>query len=107
MMKRIAAIAVFTALSAASMLAANAKNGNAVYDKACKTCHGSDGTANPAIVTMMKVPINDLKSADVQGLADPALKAIVTDGKGKMKPVKTVTGADLDDVVAFVHTLKK
>jgi mono/diheme cytochrome c family protein len=107
MMKRIAAIGVFTALGAVSMLAANAKNGNAVYDKACKTCHGADGTANPAIVSMMKVPINDLKSPEVQGLGDPAFKAIVTDGKGKMKPVKTVSGADVDDVLAFVHTLKK
>ena len=106
-MKRVITIAVFTTLSAVSMLAANAKNGNAVYDKSCKQCHGADGTANPAIATMMKVTINDLKSPEVQGLSDAAFKATVTDGKGKMKPVKAVTGADLDDVVAFVHTLKK
>lgn len=107
MMKRIAVITLFTGISAVSMPAANTKNGNAVYDKACKQCHGADGTANPAIATMMKVPINDLKSPEVQGLSDVAFKGVLTDGKGKMKPVKTVTGADLDDVVAFVHTMKK
>jgi len=106
-MKRIIVFALFTILGAVSMQAANAKNGNAVFDKSCKTCHGADGTANPAIANMMKVTMNDLKSPEVQALSDAAIKGIVTDGKGKMKPVKTVAGADLDDVAAYVHTLKK
>jgi hypothetical protein len=29
------------------------------------------------------------------------------EGKGKMKPVKTVSGAAIDDVAAYVHSLKK
>ena len=35
------------------------------------------------------------------------VKAVITDGKGKMKPVKTVAGADVDNVVAYVRALKK
>lgn len=106
-MKNAIIFAAFAALSSGSMFAANVKNGNAVYDKSCKTCHGADGTANPAIAKMMNVQMADLKSADVQGLSDAAMKEIVSNGKGKMKPVKSVTGADLDDVVAYVHSLKK
>jgi len=95
------------ALSAAAGLAADAKAGQAVYDKSCKQCHGPDGTANAAVAKMMKVDMKDLKSAEVQGLSDADIKAIISDGKGKMKPVKTVSGSALDDVVAYVHSLKK
>jgi hypothetical protein len=35
------------------------------------------------------------------------VKKIVTEGQGKMKPVAGVAGADLDNVVAYVHSLKK
>src|ERR1700744_3151412 len=106
-MKNVLCIAALAALGSISMFAANAKNGSAVYDKSCKTCHGADGTANPAIAKMMNVPMADLKSPEVQGMSDAALKGIVEDGKGKMKPVKSVTGGDLDDVAAYVHSMKK
>src|SRR5579863_7390277 len=95
------------AAAATALHAADAAAGKAAYDKSCKSCHGADGTANPAIAKMMKVDIKDLKSADVQGMSNDAIKKIVTDGTGKMKPVKTVTGGSLDDVVAYVHSLKK
>jgi hypothetical protein len=56
---------------------------------------------------MMKVDIKDLKSAAVQGLSDGDLKTIITAGKGKMKPVSSVSGASIDNVIAYVRTLKK
>ena len=43
----------------------------------------------------------------VQSMTDADLKKIITDGKGKMKPVGSVTGPAVDDVVAYVRTLKK
>ena len=94
-------------MSAAACMAADAKAGQAAYDKSCKSCHGADGTPNAAIAKMMKVEMKDLKSADVQGMSDGDIKKIVTDGKGKMKPIKTVTGGDVDNVVAYVRSLKK
>jgi mono/diheme cytochrome c family protein len=94
-------------LSATAGSAADAKAGQAVYDKSCKSCHGGDGTANPAVAKMMKVDMKDLKSAEVQAMSDDDIKKVITDGKGKMKPAKTVSGAALDDVVAYVHSLKK
>lgn len=97
----------FICMCGAAALAADAAAGQAVYARACKTCHGADGTANPALAKMMKVDIADLKSAAVQAMTNDQLKQVITDGKGKMKPITSVTGAALDDVAAYIHTLKK
>jgi len=98
------ALAVF---AAGVSLAADAKAGEAVYSKSCKSCHGADGSGNPAIAKMMKVDLRDLKSAEVQSKSDADLKKVVTDGTGKMKPVAAVTGSSVDDVVAYLRSLKK
>lgn len=95
------------ALLAELAIGADAAAGQAVYTKACKSCHGADGTANPAVAKMMKVDMKDLKSAEVQSMSAADLRAIIESGKGKMKPIKTVSGADLDNVVAYVKSLKK
>jgi mono/diheme cytochrome c family protein len=94
-------------VSAVAGLAADAKAGQTVYDKSCKSCHGSDGTPNTAIAKMTKVEMKDLKSPEVQSMSDDDMKKIITDGKGKMKPVKAASGAALDDVVAYVRSFKK
>jgi cytochrome c553 len=87
-------------------MAADAAAGKATYDKSCKTCHGADGTATPAIAKMMKVEIKDLKSPEVQGMSSAEVKKLLTDGKGKMKPVPAAA-AESDNLVAFIHGLKK
>src|ERR1700674_3475250 len=90
-------------ISAVTGLAADAKAGQTVYDKSCKSCHGADGTPNAAIAKMMKVDMKDLKSAEVQAMSGDDIKKVIADGKGKMKPVKTVSGGDADNVVAYVR----
>ena len=106
-MQKILATCTLFALCATAAFAADAKAGQAIYDKSCKTCHGSDGTPNPAVAKMMKVDMKDLKSSDVQALSDDDIKKIITEGKGKMKPVKTISGPALEDVIAYVRSLKK
>jgi len=32
---------------------------------------------------------------------------VISKGKGKMQPIKAVTGKSADDVAAYVHTLKQ
>ncbi len=93
--------------AAAAMYAADAKAGKTVYDTSCKSCHGPDGTANPAVAKMMKVEMKDLKSSDIQSMSDADIASVITKGKGKMQPVKAVTGKSADDVAAYVHSLKK
>jgi mono/diheme cytochrome c family protein len=55
---------------------------------------------------VLKTEIKPLTDPEVQGLSEADIKKIVTDGKGKMKPV-AVSGADLDNVAAYVKSMKK
>ena len=106
-MKRTITLLIGIGAAAAVSLAADAAAGKAIFDKSCKTCHGADGTPNPNIAKMMKVDMRPLGSAEVQAQSDEEIKKIITEGKGKMKPVASVTGKSVDDVIAFVRTLKK
>jgi mono/diheme cytochrome c family protein len=92
--------------------------GKAVYDKTCKECHGPEGTGNQIADNFFKVTIPRLNSEAIQGYTDAQLKGIVMGGKGKMEPVrmgaptaphrkgKKLTGDQINDVVAYVRTLK-
>jgi len=100
-------IVVLTASAGLALAAGDAAAGKAIFDKSCKSCHGADGTPNPNIAKMMKVEMKALGSADVQGHSDADLKKVVSDGQGKMKPIKSVAGKDLDNVIAYVRSLKK
>jgi mono/diheme cytochrome c family protein len=75
--------------------------GKAVFDLKCKSCHAADGSGNPAIAKAMKVEMKALSASTAD------VKQVVTTGQGKMKPVASVTGADLDNVVAYVKSMKK
>ena len=103
-MKTITRTLLAIACCTVTMLAADAKAGHAAYDTACKGCHGAAGVANPAIARMMKVDMQPLGSAAVQALSDADLAKIVTEGKGKMKPVPNAHNPA--DIVAFIRTLK-
>src|ERR1700722_10513180 len=105
-MRTILTTFTLAALSATAASAADAKAGQAVYNTSCKSCHGPDGGGNPSVAKMMKVEMKDLKSADVQALGDADIKSIVSTGKGKMRPIAAVTGSALDNVVAYVRSLK-
>jgi mono/diheme cytochrome c family protein len=78
---------------------ADAAAGKATFDAKCKMCHGADGKGNPAMVKAMGVK-------PIAGTPPAAVKDAVTKGKNKMKPVAGVTGSTLDDVVAYVESLK-
>jgi hypothetical protein len=95
MMKKVIRLFTGFAFVTAVLMGADAGAGKAAYDRACKSCNGSDGTANPKIAAAMKVDIRDLGSNEVQGVSDEQLKAIITEGKGTMKPTKSVSGADV------------
>jgi mono/diheme cytochrome c family protein len=99
-------IVLSLAAAATLMQAADAAAGKSAYDKSCKSCHAPDGAGNPAIAKMFKVDMRDLKSADVQAMSDAELMKIVTDGKGKMKPVASAASSAAD-IVAYIRTWKK
>ena len=82
-----------------AVFAADAAAGKAVYDKSCKSCHGADGTPSAGMAKAMN--IKDLKTT---AYSDAEIKTAVTAGKGKMKPMASVTGASVDNVVAYVKS---
>jgi len=106
-MRRFLPVLIVGAFSFGAAFAADSAAGQAAYEKSCKSCHGADGTANPAIAKMLKADIPDFKSAEVQGLSADDVKKIVAEGKGKMKPIKNVTPDAVDNIVAYIKTLKK
>ena len=94
-MKRIALTLALLALPAAGAFAADAAAGKAVYDSKCKMCHGAEGAGGA------------IDKASIAGTSEAATKAAVQSGKGKMKAMPAVTGAALDNVAAYVASLKK
>lgn len=87
-MKRIVS-ALFAVAFATTALAAD---GAALYNSKCKACHGADGAG----AKMAPTPI--------AGMPADQVKKAITEGKGKMKPVKI---DDADAVAAYVAGLKK
>jgi len=106
-MRTILVTLTLVSLTGAAAFATDITAGQAAFARACKMCHGPDGTPNPAIAKMMNVDMKDLKSAEVQAMSNDDIKKIISGGKGKMKPISSVSGSTLDDVAAYIHTLKK
>jgi len=85
----------------------DATAGKTVYIKSCASCHGPNGEGKDAIAKMFKTEMKPLNSKEVQAKSDAELRKDITEGTGKMKPVKGLSDKDLDNVIAFVRTLAK
>lgn len=81
-------------------------SGADTYKAKCAMCHGPDGTGKTSMGQKFK--IRDLTSADVQKQSDAELTAIITNGKPPMPAYgKTLSSAEIRDVVAYIRTLAK
>ena len=106
-MRNIFTTVIILAVSASGAYAADVKAGQAAYGKACKSCHGADGTANPADRQNDESRNARLAIArEVQALSEADIKKVIVQGQGKMKPT-TSAAAAADDIAAYVKTLKK
>ena len=102
-MKKVAGLIVLIALFS---LVAFADGGADLYKSKCQSCHGANGTPNPAMAKSMG--LKDLGSADVQGKSDADLKTAIDKGKGKMPGFNgKVTEEQQTELVKYIRSLKK
>jgi mono/diheme cytochrome c family protein len=101
-MRKLLITFALASLASTAVFGADAKAGKDVYDKSCKSCHGAEGTPPAGMAKAMN--IKDFKTTDY---SDADIKTAITAGKGKMKPIATVSGASLDNVAAYVKSLKQ
>jgi cytochrome c6 len=102
-MKKVAGIMVLLGLFS---LVAFADGGADLYKAKCQSCHGANGTPNPAMAKSMGM--KDLGSADVQGKSDADLKTAIDKGKGKMPAFAgKITDEQQAELVKYVRSLKK
>lgn len=104
-MKRVI-IATIVFAGIASLARAGVPEGKTLFASKCQPCHGPNGEGKPAIAKMYNVTMPALASKEVQGKNDAELKKIITAGQGKMRPVSGLTDQQVNDIVAFVRTLK-
>ena len=102
----VAAVAAFSTVAASG---ADAKAGQAAYDRECSDCHAMNGAPVASVLKAMKkqsVTMRDLAAREVQTQTDADWKKLILEGTGKMKPIK-MSAPDIENVSAFMRTLKK
>jgi mono/diheme cytochrome c family protein len=83
----------------------DAARGQQVYAQRCVACHRADGAPQVGVEKILRVTMDPLGSEDVQFLSDAELKKIIREGKGKMDPVKGLSGRDVINLIAYIRSL--
>ena len=83
-----------------------AGDGASIFAAKCAMCHGPDGAGKTAMGA--KLGIKDLRSSEVQKLADAELVKIVSNGKEKMPAYNAkLTAQQITDMVGYLRELAK
>jgi mono/diheme cytochrome c family protein len=100
-------IGTISIISSFALASAGVPEGKALFASKCQACHGPNGEGKPAIAKMFNVTMHPLGSKEIQAKSDADIKKTITTGQGKMKPVAGLTEEQVNDIVAFVRTLKE
>lgn len=112
MLKKVSILLVsglFLSVSTTAFAKGDAKAGKTVFAQNCATCHGATGKGDGAAAAALNPkPANFAKGKFKYGSSDSAIAATIKNGKGAMPPWGSVLSAkDIDNVVAYVKSLKK
>jgi mono/diheme cytochrome c family protein len=89
-----------------TLASAGVPEGKTLFTSKCQACHGPNGEGKPAIAKMFNVTMHPLGSKGIQAKSNAELKKTITAGQGKMKPITSLAEPQVDDILAFVRTLK-
>jgi mono/diheme cytochrome c family protein len=106
-MKNFVIIATFCALSLPAFAAGDAAAGKDLYMKKCKACHAEDGAGSAAMQKKYAEKWKALGGKEVQAMKDADLAKAIQASASHKALAKTVTEADLNNLVAHIRTLKK
>ena len=82
----------------------NATAGKAVFMSQCAICHGADASGRTSVAKSLGVTIPDYRSKQIQSLADPDIRRVITEGKGSMPPVGNLSESDITNLIAFIRS---
>ncbi len=105
-MKNRFALAVVGVMAFSTMTVFAQGPGADIYKTKCAMCHAADGSGATPAGKAMKAP--SFSSPEVMKMSTAELVAATKNGKGKMPAYSgKLTGAQITDVVAYIHTLQK
>ncbi|MGQ9915937.1 MAG: c-type cytochrome [Bryobacteraceae bacterium] len=105
---RLSVPVLFTAIVVLPALGAgDAEKGKELYMKRCKTCHAEDGAGTPAMQKKFGPKLMPLAGKEVQAMKDAELAKKFNESANHKALVKALQPGDLDNVIAFLRTLKK
>lgn len=87
--------------------AGDAEKGKELYMKRCKSCHAEDGAGTPAMQKKFGEKLLPLGGKEVQAMKDAEMIKKFNEATNHKALVKVLQPADLDNMVAFIRTLKK
>ena len=77
-----------------------------VFIAGCGLLSAGAPEGKAAIAKMYSVEMHPLASKEIQSKSNADIKKTITAGQGKMKPVSGLSDKQIEDVIAFVRTLK-
>jgi mono/diheme cytochrome c family protein len=90
----------------ATVFAADAGGGKALFEKSCAGCHGADGKGNEKMATILGVKSLGIVAKDTTKKSDEQLLKVIAEGEGKM-PASKLTKDEQKQALGYVRSLAK
>lgn len=104
-MKRMLPVLLLFAVSVSLNCLADSTAAAALFKSKCAMCHGPDGMGNTTMG--QKLGIKSYQTPDIQKQSDAELKNVISNGKGKMPPNKSLTPEQVGGLLKYVRQLGK